>query len=632
MRLGFAPKDGDSQIPDVHAGDSIAVITQARLPLLYRDVGAFDRREFLSRQNIDVVATLRASKLLEVVSTPPPSIQTRIAQLRARLHRQIDELFPESPQTAGILSAMLLGDRSFVDRTESVDFQKTGVFHVLVIAGLHIGALAFFLSWLFCQLRIPRTLAVLLLLVVLFTYIAVVEQRPPVLRAGIMTAIVVLGGLFYRRLDLLNSASLAALILLVAKPKSVLDNSFQLSFLAIGCIAGLALPWMECHVQPYVRALRGWRDHTRDVSFDPLRAQFRLDLRSACPFVTLHCSKKAAPWLQDCVVNSVGISLRVSELLVMSCVLQLGMLPLMARDFHRISLLGPLANLFAVPLTGIIVPVGFFSVGISFTARWIEKLCAYALTWLMALQSHIVSGLARFPAGSYRIPSPPEWVLFFFFGAALLLAIGQRTLGARRRWFTGLGTAGIVAGIIVIASYPFAPSVTAKTLEVTVLDVAQGDSILVVSPRGSTLLIDGGGAFQGFRGREEHLGSDPGEDAVSPYLWSRGFKELNAVAVTHAHQDHIGGLTAILQNFRVGRVWIGNDNASPALSQFRTAALERHVPVEHELRGQSFLWDGVQIDFLWPESDSGEDATSVKNNDSLVIRLRYGNRTILLPG
>jgi hypothetical protein len=104
MRLGFTPTDADPQLPNVHTDDSISALAQARLPLMYRDAGAFDRREFLARQNIDVVAMLRASKLLAAVSTPPPTFETRLARLR----HQVDELFPEAPKTAGILRAMLL--------------------------------------------------------------------------------------------------------------------------------------------------------------------------------------------------------------------------------------------------------------------------------------------------------------------------------------------------------------------------------------------------------------------------------------------------------------------------------------------------------------------------------------------
>ena len=111
---------------------------------------------------------------------------------------------------------MLLGDRSFVDRAESVDFQKTGVFHVLVVAGLHVGALAFFVYWAGRKLGLRRVLVTLLVMTTLIAYIAVVEQRAPVLRAGLMAGIVVLGSLFYRRLEILNSAGLAALVLLVA--------------------------------------------------------------------------------------------------------------------------------------------------------------------------------------------------------------------------------------------------------------------------------------------------------------------------------------------------------------------------------------------------------------------------------
>lgn len=203
---------------------------------------------------------------------------------------------------------------------------------------------------------------------------------------------------------------------------------------------------------------------------------------------------------------------------------------------------------------------------------------------------------------------------------------------AWRKWVSGAAIAGIVCAAVMIATYPFRPSTVPGALEMTVLDVGQGDAILAVSPRGSTLLIDGGGAFKGFKGREEHLEPEPGEDVVSPYLWSRGFKKLDAVALTHAHQDHIGGLTAILQNFHVGQVWLGRKTAAPALSRLKEVAGRLHVPVEHELRGQSFVWDGVKVDFLWPEIGPEEVRPTAKNNDSLVVRLSYGERSMLLPG
>ena len=632
MRVGFTLKDGEPTLPELHAGDDVAVLTAARLPLVYKDAGAFDRREFLAQQNIHVQATLRASTLLQKIGAPPASAETRLARWRGKLRSELDALFPASPDVAGILRAMLLGDRAFIDRSESLDFQKTGVFHVLVVAGLHVGALAFFLFWLTRRLRLPHTLATLVILLALFAYIAVVEQRPPVLRAGLMTGIVVLGTFYYRRLELLNSAALAALILLLAKPKAVVDTSFQLSFLAIGCIAGIALPWMQTHVQPFVHALKNWRDVTRDAAYAPRQVQYRLDLRDTARLLTARLSTRAAIWTQNTGVTALRGTFRLAELFALSLVLQFGMLPLMARDFHRITLLGPLANLLAVSLTGLIVPLGFCSLGLALVWSGLGRVAAMPLAWLVHLQGGIVHLFARIPRGSYRIPGPPHWVILLFFVAILALAAGLRFQQARGRFLRWSAVAVAVFAAILIARYPFRPSVVPNALEMTVLDVAQGDSILVISPKGSTLLIDGGGTFQGFQGREEHLGPDPGEDAVSPYLWSRGIQKLDAVALTHAHQDHIGGLTAILQNFKVGQLWLGRETAVPAFARLKDEAALLHVPIEHELRGQHFLWDGVQLDFLWPEIPPEEVAPLAKNNDSLVVRLRYQDRTILLPG
>jgi competence protein ComEC len=196
-------------------------------------------------------------------------------------------------------------------------------------------------------------------------------------------------------------------------------------------------------------------------------------------------------------------------------------------------------------------------------------------------------------------------------------------------WAVG---AVLTASALAVTIFPFGSQWEQGKLEVTILDVGQGDSLFVVFPHGKTMLIDGGGAFSGFPGHEEHNGIDPGEEAVSPYLWSRGFHKLDVVALTHAHQDHLGGLTAVLDNFRVGRLWIGREVSSTALKRLEELARAKKIPIEYELRGKSFSWEGVDGKFLWPEIVPEEVAPSAKNNDSLVLRLQYGTRSLLLPG
>lgn len=632
LRMDYAAKPEETPLPDVHAGDDITVLTQAKLPHIYKDEGAFDRRAYLAQQNIHLVATLRAPELLERVAVARVSPATVMARIRRRLRDQVAALFPGEPNFSGTLRAMLLGDRSFVDLAESTNFQKTGVFHVLVVAGLHVGALAVFLFWLGRRLRIPRSWSMLLMLFVLIFYVGVVEQRPPVLRAALMTAIVVIGGFFYRRLDLLNSAAIAAVLLLVARPLAVRDTSFQLSFVAIFCIAGVAVPWLDRTIQPYVKALRGWRDVSRDAAHAPQQIQFRIDLRTLCAWTSEHLPSALGRPVENLFAGALGASLRVAELLVLTLVLQIGMLPLMARDFHRVPLTGLFANLFAVPLTTLIVPLGFFAVGAGLFISSVGKLLAVPLAGMLWLLTHIVNWFANFKGGSYRVPGPPGWLLLTFFFAAILLALVLRVRALTGKWPGRVAILLLAVTGVLIATFPFQPKRIRGQLELSVLDVGQGDALFVVSPEGRTMLVDGGGAFQGFPGHEEHLGPDPGEDAVSPYLWSRGFKRLDVVVLTHAHQDHLGGLAAILQNFKVGKLWLGREVASPALAHLEQLARELHIPVEYETRGQHFSWDGAEGTFLWPEISPAEIAPSAKNNDSLVLRMQYGERSFLLPG
>lgn len=630
LRLTYSPRPEDAPLPDAHQGDAVSFVVQARLPQVFRDEGAFDRRAYLRDQGIDLTGGLRAPELLQIVAPARPSARTWLARVRRQLREEISTLLPSSPQEAAVLRAMLLGDRSFLEHPESVNFQKTGVFHVLVVAGLHVGAFAAFLFWMARQFRLSRFWTSLAIVLCVVVYLAVVEQRPPVLRAALMTFIVIAAVFFFRRVELLNSVALAGLTLLVASPRLLGDSSFQLSFLAMFCIAGLAAPWIAENLEPYARGLRGWRDITRDASHPPRVVQFRIDLRSVVSFIEPKLPAAVAAWSGNAAVRALAGGFLVAEMLILTLALQAGMLPLMARDFHRVTVSGLLANLLAVPITGVLVPLGFVTLASALFLPKLATLLSVPLGWLTQFLIHAVSWIARFPRWSYRIPAPPFWLVISFFAAAVVLAISLQF--AASTWLRRSSIVLVGAAALLIATHPFAPQRQAGWLEVDVLDVGQGDSLFLVSPQGRTILVDAAGPFTDPYHRAQTRGSDPGEDAVSPYLWSRGFQKIDVVALTHAHQDHLGGLPAIMENFRVGTLWIGREVALEQQKQLESLAIARGVRIVHELRGSQLDWDGAHLDFLWPQILPEEVAPGAKNDDSLVLHLRYGQRSFLLPG
>src|SRR6185437_5381551 len=158
----------------------------------------------------------------------------------------------------------------------------------------------------------------------------------------------------------------------------------------------------------------------------------------------------------------------------------------------------------------------------------------------------------------------------------------------------------LLASAVVIATHPFEPSLARGKLEAAVLDVGQGDSIFVSFPEGRTMLIDGGGAAGKERVGGYQSGIDVGEQLVSPYLWSRGVKKLDVVLLSHAHHDHIDGLRAVLNNFRVGELWVGRDENAPAYHDLLAEATAHHVKIVHWEQGENFNWDGVEGQILWP--------------------------------
>jgi len=264
-----------------------------------------------------------------------------------------------------------------------------------------------------------------------------------------------------------------------------------------------------------------------------------------------------------------------------------------------------------------VVPLGFAAI---FTGwHWVAAIAG----WLLKISAHIAGWHASLEP-SWRVPDPPVWL-----AAALAVSLIVLALASGRKIVWRSTAAVVLTFFVLLVWHPWPPDEQPNRLELTSIDVGQGDSLLLLFPEGTRMLVDGGGLLQfGDAGKKSLRKSnlDIGEDVVSPYLWNRGIKTLDVVVATHAHEDHIGGLPAILDNFRPKELWVGANPPAPLLDQARRLGirvLERRV-------GPPFDFSGTTVTILSPPEDYA--AAKLGNNDSLAFRVSFGTRSFLLTG
>jgi competence protein ComEC len=168
-------------------------------------------------------------------------------------------------------------------------------------------------------------------------------------------------------------------------------------------------------------------------------------------------------------------------------------------------------------------------------------------------------------------------------------------------------------------------------LEVTALDVGQGDSLFAVNPEGGSMLVDAGGPIGGFGAAEVVTSFDVGEEVVSPYLWSRRLRTVDVLVLTHAHTDHMGGMPAVLENFRPRELWVGVDPHSALYAALLAQAQRLGVRVRHVHAGDQMKWGSVDVKVLAPGA-TYSNPNSPRNDDSVVLRLQSGQASALLEG
>jgi len=623
-----------------HCGDRIRVAARLLRPEVYRDPGVWSREDFLLDQGITATASVKFDRVALIGLTPGTYFTCRLSQwqhaasgrllaLPGAMHR-LPAVLRLSPEDAIMLAAMVTGDRTYLTHQLRVGFERTGSFHMLVVSGFHLAVVAGCIFWLASLLRIPRVPATVLTILASFAYALFTGFATPVQRSLWMVTLYMLGRLIYRERSPLNTIGFAALCLLAASPRSLFDASFQMTLLAVVAIAGVAAPLLQATIQPYLAATREMRLSAIDAKLVPQLAQFRVTLRMIAAALQVAASGRFAariawqlfPW-------AVRFFFRLGELFLVSCVVELAMTLPMAVYFHRITIFALPVNMFILPLLLALIPAAL----VTLLVLVVWPAAAMVPAMLAALVLHIGVGLVHLfgslPFGDYRIATPLLWQSAAFvalLAAAIALAHMGLTSGMRRpgrcAW-----AALLVGALAAVAPRPTDHPRNALMMEA--IDVGQGDSLLLITPEGKTLLVDGGGFGGGPRQAPQEF--DIGEEVVSATLWSRGIRHLDVVALTHAHSDHMGGLPAVLRNFHPDELWVGNNPRFGLYNALLKEAADLHVRVRSLRAGDALTLGSTQIAVLAPFK-SYEPGPTPTNNDSLVLHMTYGETSVMLEG
>lgn len=569
-------------------GDEVTLRGHLRSIRNFANPGGFDYERYMALRGIQARVYARRGSLKRIAPPSAISWRTRVQELRGRLSsRMTTVLNGKSPETIGLLKALIFGDRRQMSQQQQEAYRRAGVSHILAISGLHIGCIAFaafgLFNWLFSWIPFllrrawTRKGAAVFSLAFTVCYGVLAGLSPSTQRAMIMAAAFLVGFWVGRRHDWLSGLALAAVVILVISPPTLLSVSFQLSFAAVlAILAGC-------------QALR-----TRPAPADT------------------HLWKK--------------IGKRLLLFLWVSTLATAGTLPLVLFYFNQVCLVGLLTNLIVVPVTAmLVVPAGLVGVMASAVSVDLAALFWHAAYGGLVVVGWVVSHVADWPWAAVKTVTPSVLEIFLYYGV-----IGGALYWKKlpKRGFVVAVVLLLVCGDVVYWSHV---RFGRRQLRVTAVDVGQGSANLLELPGGDTVLIDGGGF-------SDNTAFDVGARILAPLLWRRKIRSIDLVVLTHPNSDHLNGLLFVLQHFDVKAVWSNHEPVDTAGYRKWREILARRKIVHHDFQSlpERFERNGVGLEVLAPPRDFlGRRVAETwrdPNNNSIVVRVIWRNVSFLLAG
>jgi len=574
-------------------GERIGFTTKLQPIRNFNNPGGFDYRRYMASQGIWVRGYVRREEEIVCIGEGKVSPWLKgIEVFRTKIRMFLEGHLEFT--TLGIYKALILGERSGIDKTTRNHFNRAGVGHILAISGLHIGIIAFISFYMLRRLFLLSErltlrfnvfkFAALFSIGPVITYAFVSGMAVSTLRATIMILALYACIILPRQRDIYNTVALAAFIILIMSPASIFNISFQLSFASVFSI----------------------------IYLTPLLISVSLKNEEDIPI-------KTPPDFQRRLLKFIMVSLVVSFAAI------LGTAPLVAYHFNRISIIGILANLVIVPLIGFLaLPLGLLSVIIAPVSQALAMIPLNIGAVVLGISLSIIKFFSALPLASFRVATPtiPEIVLFY---ALVFLLFNIKRWG----WTRYAIPIVILLGLFDQVYYYYRNHYNSH-LKVVFIDVGQGNSTLIQFPRGKNMLIDGGG-FPG-------SSFDIGERVVARFLWHQKIKNIDYLVLSHPHPDHLNGLPFIAENFKVREFWSNGESVDTEYYHRLMSIIQRKgitKPGLGELKDVRDI-NGAKIRVLYPPENFIKDKDirtwRSLNNNSLVLKICLGNNCFLFPG
>ena len=461
---------------------------------------------------------------------------------------------------APLARALLIADQQQIPTEMRDRYAAAGIIHMLSISGLHVAVIAAAVELLFQVGRLSRRASLIGSFAVTVAYVAVIGAPAPAVRSATMLGVAILSRLAQRPTSVWASWALGAFVPLLS-PRIALDVGYQLSVLGMCAL---------------VAAGRLWKRHFSE-NLDGFKGKVARELLTS---------------LVACAITA----------------------PLVAWVFGRVSLIAPVANLIAAPVITLAQPILFLAV-VASPLTVVGQFFAQAVHPLLFAFDWISWTTASIPYASITVAATPVTALLAAAGAVALIVSCTSRHPVRP-------AIAALAALSLMAAAPFLPQIEDHRVEVDVLDVGQGDAILLRSDAGRWVVLDAGPAWRG---------GDAGRSKIMPFILRRGGK-VEAFVLSHPHTDHVGGAASVINALHPHVYWdAAFAGGSEAYSASLLAAEKNNVEWRRVHPGDSAQIDGVTISFLAPDS-TWTVGLKDPNLSSTIASIRYGAVRFLLVG